>query len=175
MELTSNIEKVDSDSSDIVLAKKGDKDAFIRMIQSNKQSLYRVAVSFLSDSHDVEDAIQASIIKAYEGIGKLRKDEYFKTWIIRIVINQCKDILKKNKRLISIEEVSIDEGFTDDLTKLEIISAIKQLDSDLRIVTTLFYFEDMAQKDIAKILSIPEGTVRSRLSRARSKLYELLK
>ncbi|MTK13684.1 MAG: sigma-70 family RNA polymerase sigma factor [Clostridiaceae bacterium] len=158
---------------DIKLAKKGDKSAFVRIIEDNKASMYRVAVSILNNEQDVEDALQNTIIKAYEGIVSLKKNQYFKTWLIRILINECNTIFRSNKKIVHVEEFH--DKASNDFSNLELTNAVNSLEEDLRIVTTLFYFEDIPQKDIANILSIPEGTVRSRLSRARNKLYEMLK
>lgn len=129
----------------------------------------------LSEKEDIEDAIQNTIIKSYEGIIYLRKNEFFKTWLIRILINECKRIIKNNKRIIPIEEVNYNVGVSDNYNNLELTNAVNLLEKDLKVVTTLFYFEDIPQKEIAKLLNIPEGTVRSRLSRARKILYEILK
>lgn len=175
MEVISTIDNVNRCDIDVKLAKKGDKEAFSRLIESNKASLYRVALSMLTEKQDIEDAIQSSILKAYQGVIHLKKNEFFKTWLIRILINECKSILNRNKKVIHIEEINKELSITDDYRNLEITSAVNSLDEDLRIVTTLFYFEDIPQKDIAKALGIPEGTVKTRLSRARTKLYELLK
>jgi RNA polymerase sigma-70 factor (ECF subfamily) len=160
---------------DVRLAKKGDKEAFGRLIEYNKFSMYRVALSMVKKKEDIEDAIQNSITKAYQEIIYLRKDEYFKTWLIRILINECKSILKSNSKLVHIEEINSEIEILQDFSNVEITCAINSLEDDLRTVTTLFYFEDIQQKEIAKILDIPEGTVKSRLSRARNRLYELLR
>jgi len=160
---------------DVSLAKKGDKKAFERLIENNKSSMFRVALSILGNKQDIEDAIQNAIIKAYEGIIYLRKNEYFKTWLIRILINECKTILRNNKRMVPTEEINLDVTSYESFAELELTNAVNSLERDLRIVTTLFYFEDICQKDIARVLDIPEGTVGSRLSRARNKLYEMLK
>lgn len=163
-------------SNNIALAKKGDKDAFILLIQENKTNLYRVAKAMLKHDSDVEDAIQITIIKAYEKIGKLRKDMYFKTWLIRILINQCNEILRAKKRTVSIEKISVEVSVYEDAYKdLDLETAIHSLKDELKAVTVLFYYEDMATKEIAKLLKIPEGTVRSRLSKARAKLQEHFK
>lgn len=175
MELTSIIHKPASSELDVNLAKRGDKEAFGRLIENNKMSLYRIALSMLAEKQDIEDAIQNSIIKAYEGVIYLKKNEFFKTWLIRILINECKRIINSNNKIVHIEEVSADITITDDYCKFELTNAVNSLEEDLRIVTTLFYFEDMPQKDIARVLGIPGGTVRSRLSRARNRLYEILK
>jgi len=172
------VSKIDNDSSaelDVKLAKKGDKDAFGRLIEFNKVSMYRIALSMVRKKEDIEDAIQNTIIKAYEDITHLRKDEYFKTWLIRILINECKRIIKNNSRVVHIEEINSEIEIIQDFSSIEITCAINSLEDDLRVVTILFYFEDISQKEIAKLLDIPEGTVKSRLSRARSRLYESLK
>lgn len=160
---------------DVKLAKKGDKEAFGRLIEYNKVSMYRVALSMVKKKEDIEDAIQNSITKAYQEIIYLRKDEYFKTWLIRILINECKAILKSNSRIAHIEELKCEIETVQDFSNIEVTYAINSLEDELRIVTTLFYFEDIPQKAIARILDIPEGTVKSRLSRARSRLYDLLR
>ncbi len=173
VEVVSTVKDREDRIQDIKLAKKGDKSAFVRIIEKNKGSMYRVAVSILNNEQDVEDAFQNTIIKAYEGIDSLKKNQYFKTWLIRILINECNAILRSNKKIVHVEE--FDDKASNDFSNLELTNAVNSLDEDLRVVTTLFYFEDIPQKDIANILSIPEGTVRSRLSRARNKLYEMLK
>jgi RNA polymerase sigma-70 factor, ECF subfamily len=175
VELVSQISNDNSSDLDVRLAKRGDKDAFSRLIESNKVSMYRVAMSMLSQKQDIEDAIQNAIIKAYEGVIHLRKNEFFKTWLIRILINECKIILRNNNKVIHIDEISSEVISNDSYSNIELTNAVGLLEEDLKIVTTLFYFEDIAQKEISRLLDIPEGTVRSRLSRARTKLYEMLK
>lgn len=175
MEFISTINNTNSSELDVKLAKKGDKEAFSRIIENNKVTLYRIALSMLKEKQDIEDAIQNAIIKAYEGIIYLKKDQFFKTWLIKILINECNTILRKRKKVVSIDEVSTDMAIADDYSNIELTNAVNLLEEDLKVATILFYFEDIAQKDIAKLLGIPEGTVKSRLSRARTKLYEMLK
>ncbi|MBL4933582.1 sigma-70 family RNA polymerase sigma factor [Clostridium paridis] len=175
MQLVTTIDNANTTELDVRLAKKGDKDAFVRLIDNNKTSMYRIALSILRNKHDIEDSIQNTIVKSFQNITYLKKDEYFKTWLIRILINECKNTVTKNKKIVNLDFIDNTESISLDSSKLELTSAINSLEDDLRIVTTLFYFEDIPQKDIAKLLNIPDGTVRSRLSRARSKLYEVLK
>lgn len=156
------------------LAIKGDKNVFVELINENKLAVYRVARGILKDDHDIEDAIQNTILKAYENINKLRKHEYFKTWLIRILINECNSIIKKKKKVFFIEEAAIQDKYEDKYEDIDLATAINNLEEDLRVVTVLYYFEDIQQKEIAKILSINENTVRTRILRARKKLYELL-
>ena len=81
-------------------AKKGDKDAFCRLIDENVQSMYKVAVAYLKNDEDVADAIQDTILSCYENLKSLKQNRYFKTWMIRILINKCKDMIQK-KNLVT--------------------------------------------------------------------------
>ena len=157
------------------LAIKGDKEAFVYLINEHRLSLYRIAKGILKDDYKVEDAISNTIIKAFENIKKLKKAEYFKTWLIRILINECNLTLKKEKRILYLEDSVKEEAYIDLYENIDLINAIETLDDDLKLVTILYYFEDIDQKEIAKIISLKESTVRTKLFRARKKLYEILK
>ncbi|MDH2460070.1 sigma-70 family RNA polymerase sigma factor [Clostridium perfringens] len=155
-------------------AKKGDKDAFLSLIDENRLSIYRVASGILNNKEDIEDALQNTIIKSYEKIGTLKKDEFFKTWIIRILINECNLILRRNKKTIFLDKLENEESYSDDYGNIELTSVVNSLSEDLRITTVLYYFEDMSTKEISEMLNIAEGTVRSRLARAREKLRDFI-
>ena len=161
--------------SNVAKAKNGDKEAFIELINENRLNIYRVAKGILKNEYDIEDAIQNTVIKAFEKISTLKNDDFFRTWIIRILINECNDILRKNKRVVSLEDSIGKEKYDDKYENMDLINAVKSLNEDLRNITVLYYFEDMSTVEIAKTLEIPEGTVRSRLSRAREKLRERMK
>lgn len=155
-------------------AKKGDKDAFLSLIDENRLSIYRVARGILNNKEDIEDALQNTIIKSYEKIGTLKKDEFFKSWIIRILINECNLILRRNKKTIFLDKLENEESYSDDYGNIELTSVVNSLSEDLRITTVLYYFEDMSTKEISEMLNIAEGTVRSRLARAREKLRDFI-
>lgn len=159
-------------------AKNGNTEAFVALIDEYKTQMYKTAKAILKNEDDVCDAIQEALISCYKNIEKLKKEKYFKTWLIRITINKCYDIIEKNnsinnkiEKIIPIEE-EISNNIED---KIDLNKALRQLDNDLRIVTVLYYYDDIQVKDIADILEIPAGTVKSKLSRAREKLYEILK
>ena len=157
-------------------AKQGDKEAFCTLIKMNKLSIYRVAKAILNKEEDVEDATSEAILKAYKNLKKLKDDKFFKTWLTRIVINESNNILKKRSREIAVEKDHfINIKITDSYKDFTLYNAINSLDDELRVTTILFYFEDMKYKDIAKTLDIKEGTVKSRLSRAKEKLHNILK
>ena len=81
-------------------AKRGDAEAFITLIEENKQSMYKVARGFLRDQEDVADAMAETVLNCFEKIGSLKQDSYFKTWMIRILINNCIEPLKEQDRSI---------------------------------------------------------------------------
>lgn len=163
---------------DLDLAKNGDSQAFSRMISSVKIKLYKTGMSILKNDDDACDAIQETLISAYKNLAALNNPEYFNTWIIRILINKCYDIIRKNKKInflnekLEVNDSTYYEMYCNE-SRLE--KVLNQIDSDLRTVIVLFYYDDLPIKDIAEILNIPEGTVKSRLSRARDKIFEILK
>ncbi|MGH4125457.1 MAG: RNA polymerase sigma factor [Clostridium sp.] len=156
-------------------AKKGDNAAFQLLINENRLSLYRVAKGILKNEEDVADAIQETIINTYCGIKNLRKEEYFKTWLIKILINECNKIWYSKSKVIPMEEVRNEyEVYEDSYSNNEVLSTVNLLTEDMRVVILLYYYEDFSIKTISKILNIAQGTVKSRLSRARENLNELL-
>lgn len=159
----------------VIRAQNGDKQAFCLLIQSVKASLYRTARAFLKKESDCSDAIQETILKAYESIERLKKPAYFKTWITRILINQCKKMLLKQKKMVSLEEYDkVPVSHSKEFEKIEVRELLDHLEESHRIVISLYYFEKYPLHEIAQILQIPEGTVKSRLFRARQNLEELM-
>ncbi|MDU5111838.1 MAG: sigma-70 family RNA polymerase sigma factor [Clostridium sp.] len=152
-------------------AKKGNGKAFTKLIEENIKSIYRVAKGILSSEDDIEDAIQNTILKAYSNIKTLRKEELFKTWIIKILINECNKIYNFNKKCISLDKV-IEEQYNDKYENLDLKIAVDSLPEELRLVIVLFYFEDLKISEVSELIGIPEGTVKSRLSRAKTKISE---
>lgn len=159
-------------------AQNGDISSFEALIEMQKVQMYKTAKAILKNEDDVCDAIQETLISAYKNIANLKNENYFKTWIIRITINKCYDLIQKNnlnseknEKTIFYEE-SESQGSIE--TKMDLESAIKQIDDDLRVVTVLYYYDDIPVKEISKMLNIPPGTVKSKLSRARDDLYNIL-
>ena len=110
-------------------------------------------------------------MSAYRSLKTLRDERFFATWLTRILINKCYDILRSKKTYGEIETI----GREDTYNYGEMAEALEALEPEQRLVTVLFYYNDMTIKEIAKTVSISEGTVKSRLWRAKQRLYELLK
>ena len=143
------------------------KDAFIKEVRDAEAMLYHIAKSILKNDADCGDAVQETLLKAYEKLPTLKKEKFFRTWIIRILINECKGIIRKQKNIIPYEEYMDNARIPEESHYNHLYMAIMELPEDLRILVTLYYIEGFSQKEISEILEIPEGTIKSRLSRAR--------
>lgn len=161
-------------------AQNGDKEAFISIINEHLQMMYKVAKTRLSSEEDIGDAIQETILSAYKSICVLKNTSYFKTWLIKILINKCNDIILKNKKVIYVEDyyesienedlleakVSIEENIVFNET-------LNSLDESYKTVIVLYYVSGFNTREISEILKEKEGTIKSRLSRGRQKLKEI--
>lgn len=163
------------DIEQVKKAKSGDLDAIAKLITDNTQSMYRVAYSILKNDEEIYDAISNTTVIVFEKISKLRNEEFFKKWLTRILINECYRIYNQNKKIVYLENYNQENlEYNDKYTDLEMKGLIKNLNNELRDIVMLYYFEDFSVREIAKILEIPEGTVKSRLSRARKELEKVL-
>ena len=153
-------------------AKKHDKVAFQQLIEQHEKAMYQMAKSILKNDADVADAMQETIMTCWEKIDTLKKDRYFKTWLIRILINNCNAIFKQRMR--SIEEDGIPEVWEQEegYLNVEWESFLNCLDEKYRIIIMLYYVQGFKTREIADILQINENTVRGRLVTARNKLEE---
>lgn len=158
-------------------AKQGYVNEIGQIILENIQTMYRVAFTILKTEDEINDAISNTTVKVFEKIKTLKNEEYFKTWLTRILINECYKIYNQNKKIVYLENVNQEKlTYHDEYVDSEIRNLVKNLDKDLRQIVILYYFEDFSVKEISKIIQRPEGTVKSRLSRARKILEkELIK
>ena len=154
-------------------AQKQDMDAFVHLIEKNKTSLYKVAKSYLGREEDVADAMQDTVLSAYEHIRELRNASYFKTWITRILINHCNNLLRQQKRcLVSNQIVQTADAVSED--DREFYALIGELPEDYRMIFLLYYGEQFRTSEIAQILDVNENTVKSKLRIGREKLNRIL-
>lgn len=154
-------------------------EAFERLINTVKVKLYKTGMAILKNDDDTCDALQETLLSAYKNFDKLENKQYFSTWITRILINKCYDIIKKNRKNAMVNQLLEVEGnesyydrYKEDSTLERVLNEISQ---DLKLVTVLYYYDEFSVKEISEMLNVPEGTVKSRLARARDKMYEILK
>jgi len=146
-------------------AKKGDKDSFSKIIQEIKDQAYRVAYCYLHNEEDSMDAVCDAIEKAYNNINKLKHPKYFKTWFIRIVINECKkQITEKNRVIYLVDEIYKQKDIKDNKDdKLDIEVLLKELPELERSLIYMKYYLGYTLFEISEIVGLPEGTVKSKI------------
>ena len=162
-------------------AAKGDKQAFVALIDLNRQTMYATAMAISQNEADAMDAIQDTILTMWEKLDTLRDPKAFRTWMTRILVNYCCGTLRHKKRVVPTENMAgtVTDQFVDYLDRdeaLDVQQSLARLSEDDRLILQLFYFEDMSVRDIAKVLSIRQDAVRMRLSRSRKrfrKQYEM--
>ncbi|GHI01157.1 sigma-70 family RNA polymerase sigma factor [Neobacillus kokaensis] len=164
-------------AGDEILVKKaikGDDSAFLQLVQLYKIDLYKTALSFLRNEEEALEAIQEVTYRAYKNRKSVKEPAYFKTWLLRIMINYCNDHLKKQKRVVLNDEILTLQGTAESHTEMELKDAMKGLDDRSREILTLKYFHDLKIKEIAETLQCPEGTVKTWLNKALKALKEKL-
>ncbi|MBR6571001.1 MAG: RNA polymerase sigma factor [Clostridia bacterium] len=136
--------------------------------------MYHVSWSLLRNSDDCADAVQEALTRAWQRRHTLRSMDRFKPWLMRILVNQCKDMLRRQKRrsFFPLEEAAADVAAAD--SPMELTEALSQLKPEWRMVIVLHYLEGCSVEEIAMMTGAPSGTVKSRLKSARHRLGVLL-
>ena len=152
------------------------KEQLGSLILDSERQLYSTAKTILFSDYDCADAIQETIVKAFSNVGTLKNDNYARTWLIRILINECYSLVRKSSKFIPLENLADRQEPESEKTKnySELYTAVNSLKEELRLPVILYYIEDFSVKEIAQILEISEGAVQKRLARARGKLRQEL-
>ena len=117
----------------------------------------------LRNDADAADAIQDAVLNSYENLQSLKKPQFFKTWITRILINQCNRILKRRGNIVPIHEHPELEYTAPDTSGRAFIELLSKLEEQYRIVLYLFYVEEFSIKEISSILEMNENTVKNQV------------
>lgn len=153
-------------------ARQHDADSFTELMMSQMQTMYKTARAILNNEEDAADAISDTILACWEKLGQLRENKYFRTWLTKILVNKCKDIIRKKQNLLFTDEMpeipSKDYGYEN----LEWKQTLNELDERYRTILILYYVEGFKTSEIAEIMELPESTVRTRLSRGREKMAQ---
>ena len=147
-----------------------DKRWFTAEVRPLLDTLYRVAYTILENDADAQDAAQAAVEQAYVSLDTLKDRARFRPWLMRILKNECYIILRQKKRVIPFDDLP--EQSSEPLDTLDLKSAFSRLSAESRLCITLYYFEGYSIPEIAAFLNEPEGTVKSRLSRARKSMRQ---
>lgn len=160
---------------EIELAKQainGNEVAQLQLLNLYKESMYRVAYSYMQNEHDANDALQEMTYQCLKNIHKVHSPQYFKTWLVRIVINTCLMMKRQHKRIVVTNDLLEQPQHMAELFELN--NVISQLPIEQQELIHLKYFKDLKNSEIATLQNIPEGTVKSRLHKTLKKLRHLL-
>ena len=150
------------------------RERFAAAVTAHRHAMYRAARALLDSDADAEDAVSEATLRAWQAFGRLREERALKGWLIKITVNCAYEHRRKGARVTYTDDLEPLAGGAEDRHDLGLWDAVCRLPEEHRIATVLFYYEDMTTAEIAKTLGVREGTVRSRLSRARSRLRTLL-
>ena len=160
-------------------AKKGDINAYQALIHNEKEKLYKMAYVYMQNEDDALEVFQETIYKAFASLSKLKNDEYFSTWMTRILINSAIDLLRKKKRVVPINqeilENSSDSSSFDSDVQIDLLKAMEEIEEKYKTVLLLRFYQDYTVKQIASMLKCPEGTVKTNIRRGLDKLKEKMK
>lgn len=153
-----------------------DKETFCAQVIGCQEAMFRTAKAILKNDQDAEDAVQEAICAAFTGREALRNAERFKPWILRILANKCYDVCRKRKSTVDLEDVAeyLPAAGTDPTEQMTLWQAVMSLSGDLRAAVTLFYYDGLSVREIGGVLNISEAAVKTRLSRGRARLRQLL-
>ena len=154
-------------------SEKMNRDGLGELILHSTDSMYRVAKIILGDDEDCKDAISEAIVHAYEKLHTLQYDNYAKTWLMRILMNECYQLLRKRKPYVVLEECET-EAVEPKEDYSELYQALKKLPEKLRVAVALYYIEGYKVKEIAAILHSTQTAVKKRLARGREALKQYL-
>lgn len=149
-------------------------EAFVREVQSVKRTAFGVAYLILKNTPDCEDAMSAAIVKAYEHRAKLEKRGSFRAWFLRILRNEAYSVLRERRKVFETDEIIESPAlFPDTAQALDLRAALMRVPEQQRNALFLKQ-EGYSTDEIAAIMNVPVGTVKSRISRAKATLRSLL-
>ena len=172
----------------IARASEGDASAFNQLMEMHERRMYAVALRMCANREDAQDCLQEAMLRVYRAIGSFKGQSTFSTWLYRITMNTCLDELrrKKNKQSASLDNL-LDQGWapTDTAASPEkhalmremrgqLVKSINELPEDMRAAIVLRDIQGFAYDEIAEMLETNVGTIKSRISRGREKLREIL-
>lgn len=162
---------------------RGDTDAFRIIVERHRDRLWRVALRTLGNADDAADAVQDALISAFRSAGNFRGESAVSTWLHRIVVNACLDQARRraSRPVVALADdesrpaPTARDTIADHETAAEVLAALRQLPPEQAAAVVLVDVEGYPVAEVAEILAVPTGTVKSRCARARARLAELLR
>ncbi|WP_153730971.1 RNA polymerase sigma factor [Sporosarcina obsidiansis] len=163
-------------------AKKGSKEALLQLINEQQDAYYRLALNYMGNSHDAMDAMEEMIVSLYRNIQQLEKNDAFYSWSKTILVNQCKQMLRKADKVTLIESWETIEAFSDPSAvqnsfeqteqRMDIQELLLRVNAQQKEAIELKYFHDLDYETIAKMTQVSIGTAKSRVFNGLKKMRE---
>ncbi|WP_083412619.1 sigma-70 family RNA polymerase sigma factor [Halobacillus dabanensis] len=148
----------------------GDDEAFLVMMGTYKNDIYKTALAFLKNKEEALETLQEVTVRAYQKRHQLRKPKYAKTWLVRITIHYCQDLCKQKKRVYVREEVEPDQALGDETDRIVLEEAISALQPKEQELVYLKYFHGITFRELSVLMKEKESTLKTRLYTALAKL-----
>ncbi|MCM3638586.1 RNA polymerase sigma factor [Sporosarcina luteola] len=157
-------------------AKKGHKEALLELIMAQQDDYYRLALSYMGNSHDAMDAMEEMIVSLYEKMGQLKKEESFYSWSKTILVNRCKQMLKKQGKVVLLDDWepydSTHNPYLQSEQQMEIKEMLKFVSEHQKEAIQLKYIHDLDYETIAVMMNVSVGTAKSRVFQGLKKIKE---
>ena len=157
----------------IIKAKKGDDNAFYELISERKEILYKTAFTYVKNKEDALDILNETVYRAFISIKRLKEPEFFNTWLTRILINCALDTLRKDKKVLQLDEQAGIANLSSNLAQEDVFDlniAVDSLKEKYKTIVILKYFQDMTLAEISEVMQCPLGTVKTNLYKALKEL-----
>jgi len=151
-----------------------EKSEYRRLAEKYIDIVYRAALSCCCSRADAEDAVQNTFLKLLTAEAAFDSEEHIRRWLIRVVVNECRNSYKRSRKMISLDELDLEPAVSEDDGQW-LMEEIARLPSKYRAVLHLYYYEGYRCAEIAELLHISESNVQTRLDRARKKLKAAIK
>ena len=151
------------------------REEFVRLVREHSRSMFRAARALLDSDAAAEDAVGEAVLLAWQSFPRLRDPSAAKSWLLRICVNCACGQRRKTGREVALEGLEERAAPARDEALSDLWRAVCSLPRDQRLAVLLYYYEDMPVAEIARTLGIAQGTVKSRLSRGRDRLRQMLR
>lgn len=167
------VEVLNDESYWLARCRAGDETALAVVIANHRSRLVRTAKNILRDSHEAEDVAQEAFLKVFRELGRLRDDRAFSSYLYRICVRLCMDRLRaKRAEPAEFDRAEESQGRHIE-NRLTVERILQDLSPDLRLTLILREIEQLSYEDVAEVMGVPVGTVRSRLHTARERFRKL--
>lgn len=151
------------------------REHFSALVRDHSRSMFRAARAILDCDADAEDAVGEAVLLAWQGFPKLKNQDAARCWLLKITVHCAYDQRRGQRRVVYMDDLSQTAGDAPFPEPSGLWDAVLRLPEDQRLAVMLYYYEDLPVAEISKTLGVPQGTVKSRLSRGRKRLRALLR